>query len=265
MLGIQKYQQNPGKMSGQFILLLAIVCGIPFSNLSKAETSPENSQEDNFKPIKAYSAEYILKSQQYKMSAKAKRSLSFDENNIATLELKASLFIAKVNQSSKFLLSDNACTLGNINYRYDRTIFGKHKSYKIDFDFGNKKLIENNDGKKQTLPLDNSFYDELSYQELLRCELMNKSDLKIGDMFEYSVRTKGKNKQYIFKITDEETLDTRIGKLATIKLTRIRDKQEESEENFIWFAKEHNYLLVKIFQKDEDDTLHLDISELSVN
>ncbi len=256
---IQAYSGNRILRFLMLIILIAVTQSLSIQAI--AETRNSNSEAIN--ALTPYSVEYILKSKQYKMSTKAHRSLSIDKNNVATLEQNASLFIAKVSQTSKFKLSSSACELTNINYRYERTIFGKHKSYKVDFDFNNKQLIENNDGKQKTLPLEKGFYDELSYQELLRCELMNNPEVKIGDVFEYSIRTKGKNKQYKFLVAGEEILDTRVGKLNTIKLTRERDIQDEDAENFFWFAKDYDYLVVKIYQKDDDDTLSLDINELN--
>lgn len=241
-----------------FSMILSLLFAFPVHAQEEANTGDTST----FKPLNSYSVEYGLKSKHYKMSAKATRTFKINDENIASLEQSASILIAKISQQSKFKLDTQSCMLSNISYRYDRSIFGKRKSYKINFDYDNKQVVENNDGKKKTFPLEKAAYDELSYQELLRCQLMNSNNIAAGQEFDYLVRTKGKDRLYQFVVEGEEKINTKIGELDTLKLTRIRDPEDKNDKNFIWFAKDHNYLLVKLYQEDEDDTLELDILDI---
>jgi len=222
----------------------------------------EPAEAKKFIPITGYDAVYQLKSERYKISPSASRKLVVDKNGKATLSQRASILIASINQESVFQTNANSCNIESQNYAYQRTVMGKHKSYRIGFDHQSNTFVENYDGDSQTRKIKEQLFDELSYQEVLRCELQNINGEIKNQHFSYNVRTKGKNKVYDFEISGEEVLETALGKVETVKVSRIRDNADKDENSFIWFSKEHNYLLVKLIQEDDDDKLSLKISKL---
>lgn len=218
-----------------------------------------------FKPISAYSAQYQLKSSKYKISTKANRKLSITKENIASLEQNASIFVAKIDQKSTFTLSNSSCEIVAQSYTFNQTVFGKKKDYRIYFDYPKKQFIESANQKESINEIKGKLYDELSYQEALRCALKNKSEIKIGQEFSYIVRTKGKNRHYDFVVSNFEKLTTDIGEVNSVQLSRIRSSEKDNNDSHIWFSADHDYLLIKFRQQDDDDTYSLDIKNLQLS
>ena len=234
------------------------------TTVSDAAAPAVSKPDPALKMPTAYNAEYLLHWNKYKIKVKATRQLEINDKGAATLKQNAATFAAKIDQESNFQLSPTSCSLSANNYRYQRVVLGKKKIYRIEFNNREKQFIEVNDKDEKQHELKNTLYDELSYQEALRCELINAHELKTGMAFEYLVRTKNKNKPYQFKVADFETINTKLGELETIKLERLRsgNKDEEPRETFIWFSKKHNYLIVKLQQVDGDDSYGLEIQAL---
>jgi hypothetical protein len=64
-----------------------------------------------------------------------------------------------------------------------------------------------------------------------------------------------------FRIIGEEQLNTKIGKLKTIKIEQVR--QKKGREVFAWFAIEHHYQLVRLVDKEKGKTRYqIDITDL---
>ena len=53
-----------------------------------------------------------------------------------------------------------------------------------------------------------------------------------------------KKKNYIFEVVGEEEIDTKLGKLKTLKL--VRKREDSDRESIFWSAPEMHYLPVKI-------------------
>jgi hypothetical protein len=230
---------------------------------SKVPEKKENPVTE-LKMPKAYKAGYLLHWNKYKIKVKATRQLQINDKGEATLKQNASTFAAKIDQQSNFKLSSSTCAFTANNYHYQRTVLGKKKLYRIEFNNNDKQFIEVNDNEKNQHEFKTTLYDELSYQEALRCELINASELKPDTAFDYLVRTKGKNKAYQFKVAGFETITTKLGDLETVKVERLRSgtKGEELRETFIWFSKKHDHLIVKLQQIDGDDSYGLEIEYL---
>jgi|GEM_PF-5951714 len=243
------------KISKRFVPLINIA--IIFIVLNVFLTSKLFAQ--GFIPLSNYQAEYKLKSSKYKLSAKAIRKLNIDAKGNTQLSQKSKIIIAKISQESRFKTHKNSCDITVEQYSYNRKIFGKKNNYHVSFDHNKNQFSEIENDRRQTLNYEDKLYDELSYQEALRCELQNKADIKIGDSFEYVVRTKGKNKTYHFKVNAFETLKNKLGTIKTVKVSRIRQNKDSKSNSHIWFSKDHQYLLVKFRQTNKDDTLSLDI------
>lgn len=90
-------------------------------------------------------------------------------------------------------------------------------------------------------------HDNLSY--MLQAGL----DLAAGHTeFTYPVFEKSKNKPFRFRVIGEEELKTPEGTLQTVKVQQIRRKKDR--EIFAWFAKDKNFLLVKLQDKKKGKT-----------
>lgn len=208
--------------------------------------------------IQPYHAQYALRWNKHKLKIKAKRSLSINKG-IGKLKIVASNFLAKTSQQADFNISQ--CEISPKSYQYKRSVLGKKKRYRAEFNQSSGFINETLNKKDSSVPYTPPVYDELSYQLALRCDL--KSKINKGP-FEYVVRTKARTKTYQFKIVGEEILSTPIGELKTIKLARVRSDRDNEGNHLthIWFAIELDYVLVKLEQHDDDDFISMNIRKL---
>jgi len=62
----------------------------------------------------------------------------------------------------------------------------------------------------------------------------------------YQVADGGRIKNYNFKITGEEFIDTPVGRIRTVKAIRLREGGERSTT--FWLAPNYEFLLVRLLQ-----------------
>jgi len=172
----------------------------------------------------------------------AVRKLTFNANNQHESSFSAKTLAAKVQESSQF--SWQRCSPRPSAYLYERKGLLKRKKTLLQtFNWENQQVTSNSGKTSSTFDLPEQSTDKLSYQLAIRC------DLKQGNtVLDYQVVDKKRVKQYSFKIIGEEPLETPLGILNTVKVERIRDANER--QTFLWFAKELDYLLVKLEQND---------------
>ena len=73
-------------------------------------------------------------------------------------------------------------------------------------------------------------------------------DLRAGKRdVQYAVSKHGRVRVYHYKVTKEETLDTALGKLATVRVERIRDADDD-RQTISWLAPSLDYIPVRIQQ-----------------
>ncbi|ASP40369.1 hypothetical protein CHH28_17540 [Bacterioplanes sanyensis] len=95
-------------------------------------------------------------------------------------------------------------------------------------------------------------------------------DLAAGAQeFAYPVFEKNKSKVFRFAVVAEETLETAIGPLATVKVQQLRSSNKR--QIFAWFSKQHNYTLVRLVDRKDGkkryqiDLQRIDMQPLSAN
>jgi len=248
-----------------FLSIFFCLIVITIFNSTKIFAEETEISGKKFFPLSGYTAEYQLKSNKYKFSATALRIFSITQDNKATLEQNASIFVAKINQKSTFYINKENCEIVASSYELKQSALGNKKDYRISFDYEKNQFFEKNNGKEKINVITGKLYDELSYQEALRCELKNNPNIKIGQEFSYIVRTKGKNKEYTFIVDSLEKLTTQIGIIDTVQLSRIRSKEKEKNTSQIWFSKQHDYLLVKFKQQEGSDSFGLEIKNVKTH
>ncbi|MFT5927761.1 MAG: hypothetical protein ACI805_000877, partial [Candidatus Azotimanducaceae bacterium] len=67
---------------------------------------------------------------------------------------------------------------------------------------------------------------------------------------DYVIADGGKLKNYSFKVIGEEEIDTPLGKMKTIKVSRVKDTR--NRESTFWLAPEYDFLLVRFQQLEAD-------------
>ena len=162
---------------------------------------------------------------------------------------EASNFLGSITEEETFA-APAAGNLDPIRYRYRRSIFGNKRREETVFDHRNRRIT--NTYKKETvdLPYAGNVLGPLSYQ------IQMQLDLLAGTReFSYPVVTRGRIKDYLYRITREETIDTPLGKIDTLVLERVRDDDER--ETYLWLAEKFQYLPVKLLQREDGESYEM--------
>lgn len=190
-----------------------------------------------------YSATYTAKYNG--LNLKAVRTLTPLGDHRYQIATRASHFIGHINESSEFILQPNNYIRPQY-YEMDRRIFGIGKSESTRFNWQDSVAnYQSSKGKAQEVALTDNDLDWLGYQVQLSI------DLKAGKReFHYPIVRRGSNKDYQFTWVGEETIDTPMGKVDTVKLRQVRENSSKQTE--LWLAPGLEYLLVKLHQIEED-------------
>ncbi|MFT7220892.1 MAG: hypothetical protein ACI8Z1_002512 [Candidatus Azotimanducaceae bacterium] len=244
------------------LLLLAVLCaGI----ISAGEVITEPRAEPRAEPtaeLRLFRAEYIAKYQGLPIKAKGIRELKRTRTGDYHMVSSADSMLAQVNESTRFALRD-----GKVRpdwYQYERTGIGKNKLESGHFDWEEMHHLADD---QATLLVDLTL-DKLSYQIQLRLDVaraIEESGFQ-GQVFTYLVADQEKRRTYTFQITGQETLNTPMGNLPTVRLERVRENQRDGKADSkrrtqLWLATEHDYLLVRLKQEDRGKGFELNLSQ----
>jgi hypothetical protein len=133
-----------------------------------------------------------------------------------------------------------------LSYRYHRKVLGKSRKASIDFDWAKQSATTVVKDTPWKMQVPAGTQDKLSYQLQLRLDLLaGKTDMT------YAVADGGKLKEYRFKVTGEEQIDTPYGRYNAVRV--MRDRGEDADrETLIWLAPELDYLIVRLEQTESD-------------
>ena len=154
-------------------------------------------------------------------------------------KLSLLLISDKRHETTEFTYSGGQ--LQPVSYYFSRK--GTGRDHHMVVNFAARKAWVNYDNKKKVIQVDGVLFDPLSYQVQLRLDVMQDKTA-----FTYPTVMKGKLRQLDFKVVGEERLQLPYGKVNTIKLERVR--KNSNRETYIWLAKELNYILVRLQQKE---------------
>lgn len=195
--------------------------------------------------IKPFSASYTADWKQLPVSGSAERHLSQQADGVWTLEFNASMMVAGVSEVSTFKVQNNA--LVPASYVYERNGLGKSKTVKHTFDWAAGKVTGIDRDKTVNLPLTPGLLDKSTYQQALQ------NDVTAGKTsMSYQVVDGDEIEVFDFRVTGEETVRTRAGLMDAVKVERVRDPSQSSRKTILWFAKDWDYLLVRLHQTEKD-------------
>ncbi len=208
--------------------------------------------------IKPYKASYTAKyNWLLPFSGTATRELSQSKDGTWIISHKVTSSVIKLEESSHFQLEDSHII--PLRYQYLQTGLGKKRTTLIEFDWDNAKITGSSSKKGSfgyDLPL--ATLDKLTYQLQLRRELM--AGNRPGT---YRVADKRRLKEYAFELLGEELLDTKLGKLNTLKFKRVRD-QKTKRKTLIWLAKDWDYMLVQLHQTEKNKLYQIKVTKASL-
>lgn len=157
----------------------------------------------------------------------------------------ASALMASISEKTRFhyLPTDS---IRPDSYRYHRKVLGKSRKASVDFDWVQQQVTTVVKDKPWKMEVPAGTQDKLSYQLQMRLDLLaGKTEMT------YAVADGGKLKEYRFKVTGEEEIETPYGRYTAVRV--MRDRGEDADrETLIWFAPELDYLIVRLEQTESD-------------
>jgi uncharacterized protein DUF3108 len=190
------------------------------------------------------------------MDIQAERYLE-REGDSYKLVSKADTLLASITEKGTFKVDSTGHILGQ-QYTYERNIFGIKKNESLTYDRAAGVANYQKKKKQRQVKLDSDYLDKLTYQIQLQRDL-----IRGNTPLQYQVIDRGKIKQYNFEIMGEEIVDTALGSINTVKVHRVRE--DSDRETYLWFAPQMNYLLVQIWQNEDDDDHRITLKEGTVN
>jgi hypothetical protein len=218
-----------------------------------APVNPANSvkpaiKSDVKESILPYQAEYKISSNS--LTTTATRSLS-KQGNKWLLFQHAKLMFIKVKEESVIESTDEG--LRPLHYEYENNMSSK-QDQSINFDWATNSASDNKYRKPWSSKISDDTFDQLGAQLKMRESLISHS---LGKEMSQTVVNRGKHKTYTIKKIGEETIDSAVGKLNTVKL--LRSRPGSSSETTVWMAKDWNYLIVRLEQREDDEVYSLEL------
>jgi hypothetical protein len=223
-----------------------LICMVALQFSSFAQAS-EPSVFDN-----AYSAKL------YGFTIEVTSRLSAQENGNYEFYFDANAVLGRVTEVSQFKWNPKEQTAIPLVYSYKRTGLGKNRNQVLNFDWTKNEVSNSITNSRSALDANKKIQDGLSYQFQLR------QDLIAGKkQFSYLINDGKKNKEYKFEIVGDDLLDTPLGQVATVKIKRVQTS--DNRETYAWFAKDFQYLLVRLQQEENGSAYTIYISKASLN
>ena len=195
--------------------------------------------------LQPFSASYTADWKQLPMSGTAERSLTKNANDTWTLSFKASMMIASLTEVSTLRVDKG--TLLPQSYNFERGGLGKTKKIDMAFDWSSKVVSGTDRGDVINLPINPGVLDKSTYQLALQ------KDVAAGKKsMSYQVVDGDSVDTYDFRVLGSEKVDTKAGKIDAIKVERVRDPTQNKRITVMWFAKDWDYLLVRLQQVETD-------------
>ncbi|WXL24339.1 DUF3108 domain-containing protein [Ectopseudomonas mendocina] len=195
--------------------------------------------------LKPFSASYTADWKQLPVSGSAERSLESLADGQWKLNFTASMLVAGLTEESIIRIDGNSFLPQS--YSYERNGLGKGKKIDLTFDWTAKQVTGNDRGDAVKLPLVRGLLDKSTYQLALQ------EDVAAGTKtMSYQVVDGDEVETYDFRVLGEEVVRTKAGLVDAIKVERVRDPTQSSRKTILWFAKDWDYLLVRLHQVEKD-------------
>lgn len=225
--------RHPGKLAGLIILPL-------FVSLLPAVAV---AQAPDLAPISAtYSASM---DKGISINGSATRTLEQQDDGSWLYRFDVDSFIADIEESLVFRWEDGQ--VRPEKYRYSlKGMMVSNRSRALNFNWGAKSVSGSYEGDNFTMDMADNPLDPLGFQ------LQMRQDLKAGkEEMTYAVADDGDFEHDKFAVVGTETRDTKVGKLETVKVEKVREEGSK-RETLMWFAPELDYLLVRLVQVEPD-------------
>lgn len=195
--------------------------------------------------LQPFNASYTADWKQLPFTGTAERSLQQQADGSWDLEFKASMLVAGVSESSRFVVKEGQ--LQPLRYKYNRSGLGKPKKNRLDFNWDSHQANGSDKDGNFQVELKAGVLDKSSYQLALQTDVaQGKNTLS------YRVLDGDKLDIYDFRLLGEEIIESPLGRLNTVKVERVRDPGQNARKTTLWFAKDWGFLLVQLNQVERD-------------
>jgi hypothetical protein len=211
--------------------LAALALSLGASSLMAAELIP-------------FSASYAADMKSIPVNGEANHSLTQDENGTWTLDFSAGMFVARLSEKSTLRLENDRVI--PLTYKYERRGLGRGRETTQTFDWDNELVSGVHKQEAFTLPTEPGLLDKTTYQLALQRDLLaGKTDMH------YRVVDGDNIDDYHFRVAGERRVTTRAGQFDAVEVDRVREEGSKRQTT-LWFAKDFNYLLVRLMQTETD-------------
>lgn len=175
----------------------------------------------------------------------ATRSLEQLANNVWRYHFDVDSLLANINESVYFQWDGEKII--PITYHYRRSGWAvSDRTATLEFNWNRLKVLNDVQGKPWSMPIPEGAMDKLGYQLQIRLDLLNeKPELN------YQVADGGLLKRLHFKRQGEGPLETELGTITAVSVMKV-PSETDNRRTTLWFAKEWDYLLVKLVQIEAD-------------
>ncbi|GAA0786747.1 DUF3108 domain-containing protein [Marinobacterium sediminicola] len=179
------------------------------------------------------------------LSGEAVRQLRQTEGGEWRFSSEAAALMAGISEVTRFQYQPSE-PIKPLSYRYHRKVLGKSRKASVEFDWNTLSVTTVVKDKPWKMQVPTGTQDKLSYQLQMRLDLLAGKTEMI-----YDVADGGKLKEYRFKVTGEEEIDTPYGRFNAVRV--MRDRGEGADrETLIWLAPELDYLIIRLEQTESD-------------
>jgi hypothetical protein len=214
-----------------FRWLAALSLSLCASALSAAQLTP-------------FTASYAADMKKIPVNGEAIHTLTQNTDGTWHLSFTAGMFVARLSEESNLRLEEGKIV--PLTYKYERRGLGRGRETNQVFDWDNKEVTGEYKGEAFTLPTEPGLLDKTTYQLALQRDLM----AGLTEM-SYKVVDGDEIDEYNFKVIGEDRVTTRAGQFDAVEVERVRDA-DSKRQTTLWFAKDWNYLLVRLSQVETD-------------
>ncbi len=207
--------------------------------------------------LKPYSASYQASIKGIPFGGSGKRTLRKNDDGSWTLEFGAKAAFFGMMETSQFNLKDQYII--SHTYTNKRSGIGGKPTKEAHFDWKKQKVSWQQKERQWSMTLPDGAIDNLAYQLQLRIDL---NSGKTSD-FTYQIADDDEVYQRTFLFEGEEVIETDAGKLETVRIKIKRDTDKRA--TWIWFAKNWNYFMVKLLQREGDSEYTIEFKEATID
>jgi hypothetical protein len=191
-----------------------------------------------------FTASYAADMKKIPVNGEAIHSLARNTDDTWNLSFTAGMFVARLSEDSTLRLEDDR--LVPLSYNYERKGLGRSRQTTQVFDWDNGVVKGVHKGETFTLPIEPGLLDKTTYQLALQRDLMaGRTEMT------YRVVDGDDIDEYEFKVVGDDRVTTRAGQFDAVQVERVRDP-DSKRQTTLWFAKDWNYLLVRLSQVETD-------------